>query len=197
MSVGHPVSSVQVPSEGPPQMGDGLVCEVPPDGLCLYHCFNAAVDVHAFSNGRNPRGFHPDQDRSETDRRAAVLILESVVNAANAAGDLENAHRLTLGGEAGYPGLDEVKYLAHVGNCRIDVVLEIGGDAPSREVVTYGEGKLRMAIQPCTISDGAGHESSHWRLLQSWVPLPIPLHDVGGPSATATLNDVIPGVCFF
>ena len=56
ISDGHPVPSVRVPSEGPPQLADGVVCEVPPDGFCLYQCFVAAVNAKAFMDGRNPNG---------------------------------------------------------------------------------------------------------------------------------------------
>ena len=37
---------------GEPQMPPDSVCNVPPDGLCWYHCFTAAEDAVGFGIGR-------------------------------------------------------------------------------------------------------------------------------------------------
>ncbi len=77
-------------------------------------------------------------------------------------GDRSTYERLGLEGPEGYPGLDDVRYLAAVLGGTL--VAQIG-----EAQVLLGEGPLLGHLHSRVSTDGAGHSSMHWKVFQSWV----------------------------
>ena len=104
---------------------DPSVVEVPGDGLCLYHCAVAARDAKAWALSHSPvTGLAKTACEQLEDRRRAEEFRESVISRLRAAGRAEHADRLGLPGAAGYPGEDEMPFVA--GALSGQVILQSG-----------------------------------------------------------------------
>ena len=167
LSVRHPCAERLIVAAGPPQMARDECCDVPADEYCMYHCMAAAYETEEFKRGRDNQGIVRERDRTISDDQSARCIKGEVIAAARAGGDNATADRLALPGVDGYPGMDELKYLAKVAGGQIDLVLTAADGEKS--FVTYGSGSLCFALQHCQSVDGDGHSSDHWLLLQSWM----------------------------
>ena len=93
--------------------------QVPPDGRCLYFCAAAAIHSERFL--ATPRDTDPygsglpwDPDDAEQESLQADTVMAQVISLLVRDGKLAQAQRLHLAGPAGYPGEDELPYLAEI-----------------------------------------------------------------------------------
>lgn len=91
-----------------------LVIPTPPDGLCLYHCFTAAELGSSWLRHRDASGFCQDRQLEKIHRRLAKALQRRLVYFLLAVFREHQAARLRLPGAAGYPGADELPYLAEL-----------------------------------------------------------------------------------
>ena len=89
---------------------------VPRDGLCLYHCMNAAKDLKEWVSSHNSSGIAFDKHRVDRDIKTAQSIRAAMVEAIKG-DDLETAERLAGEGVDAYPSQDEFGYVARLIDC--------------------------------------------------------------------------------
>ena len=143
------------------QLPQGVECNPPSDGLCLYHCIVAAKNVRAFMEGPNDDGVVLDPVRRARDAAAAEQIRAQVIAFASEDRDEETAARLRLPGKEGYPGTDELRYLARCLGGRILLRVDPLKAGAAWLEMSYGSGQRAAEIKWTQSIDGAGHESDH------------------------------------
>ena len=153
-----------------PQMPVGSEdCVVPADGMCLYHCCTAVRDVHVWLRGRKPSGYaeNPEQVNSDEDSARGVKreILQ-IISTRAAAGTqeakaqaAETLVRLELTSKEGYPGMDEMDYVAEFLGGQVLIQEESGVQ------IVYGQGPLVAFFRQVP-----GKDAEHWQVIQSWMP---------------------------
>ena len=146
---------------------DNLIIPVPPDGLCLYHVLVAARSIAAWLLGRDVNGWSA-AGTTQKDIKAAKQIRTKIIRLAECIGDNATAKRLRKKGSAGYPGMDEMRYFAHLVNGRIELysLMEPEAQLP---MVSYGEGDLKLQIGHEDLYNEEGQKSEHFVLLQSFI----------------------------
>lgn len=155
------------PANHPPQLtsqGPSMV-DVPSDGLCLYHCLHAAVDVQRWLRAHAANGNALNPDIAAKDRAVAGSWKKRLIEVYVTSGRDAEAERLNIEGVKGYPGMDNLDDLSHL--LGYTVVLLQGSLQ-----IRYGTGPLGIALEWTKSTDGAGHQSDHFRLRQSWLRTP-------------------------
>ncbi|CAK0891385.1 unnamed protein product [Prorocentrum cordatum] len=153
---------------GPPHVPADTVGVVPADELCLYHCCNAAADMHSWLRGRHAPGYAEDRGRVCADEARAKQLRDRIAQMARDAGDEATAARLLKTGREAHAGFDEIKYFCEVPGGQI--VVEHYEDTKHSVQSVYGNGPLRALFRLHTQSSEDGHEVDHWSCLQSWIP---------------------------
>ena len=135
--------------------------QAPADGMCLYHCGAACSDWRrgVWTHDRDTGLAHAPPLRT-MDLEQAGRMRDAVIAAAVAAGEHATAARLRQKGKRGYPGQDEMPYLASA--MKGQIVLQ-SGDV--QEV--FGNGPLVAHIAFKLVRDSAGMPSGHFVALQS------------------------------
>ncbi|MCP4192240.1 MAG: hypothetical protein GY768_16640, partial [Planctomycetaceae bacterium] len=110
LTIDHP------PFQGPPQLGDEdpHVCPAPADGNCLYYCALALRNTRKWIETHDNNGQAREPGRSHDEMVEVRAIRYLVRDRARLVGDRSAYERLGLEGPEGYPGLDDVQYLAAV-----------------------------------------------------------------------------------
>ena len=85
---------------------DVALVEIPGDGLCLYHCVVAAIDLREWARlHRLVSGFAWDFKKTrQSDVERAQDVRRCVIQNARSCGKHETAERLAQQGQAGWPG---------------------------------------------------------------------------------------------
>ena len=97
-----------------------LVISTPPDGLCLYHCIIAwELGPATWLQFRAESGFCDDEAFEEIQDKLANTLRHRLAMFLAQQGRERAAARLRLAGQAGYPGGDELPYLAELMHCTI------------------------------------------------------------------------------
>ena len=140
---------------------DPCVVQVPADGLCLYHCAVAAADASSWVRSHSPAtGLASSVAAQVEDTRRAELFRQAVIARVRVAGRAEDADRLGQAGPSGYPGEEEMAFVAD--ELSGQVVLQCG------EIQTvHGTGPLSAHFRWVLLPSGAGHFLLH----QSWLPM--------------------------
>ena len=132
--------------------------------MCLYHCFVAAKDISYWRSKTTAAG----AARSLDDRNELQLLASDVrallIARTAQAGFHREAQRLALQGAGGFP--DESN-LALIGDM-------LGGSVALSVGHTYlvkGTGPVVMHIGFVAAVDGAGHQTEHFQLYQSYLPI--------------------------
>ena len=162
---------ITIPTNAPaglPHVPVGAVGAVPADELCLYHCCNAAADLHSWLRGRRASGYAEDRVRVCADEARAKQLRDRIVQMARNAGDEATASRLLKPRQEGYPGVDEMKYFCEVLGGQI--VVEHYEDSKHSVQSVYGDGPLAAFFRLHKQSSEGGREVDHWSCLQSWIP---------------------------
>jgi hypothetical protein len=136
---------------------------VPPDGYGLYHCAVAGINPLEWLLSHDASGFPIGAARAAVDARAAEAVRGFILDVYRMAGRAEEAARLTSPGAAGYPGWYEMAVLSLW--ARGQVVVQTGDYQEA-----FGEGPLRLHILLRSVVDGAGVGTSHFELVQTWLP---------------------------
>ena len=153
---------------------------VPPDGLCMAYVAMAARDVGAWMAGRDANGWLRDAARERAEALEARRLIELVAECYESEGDAENADRLRMAGSAGYPGTDEIPYLALLLGGRIE---QVDFEHPDVPVITFGTcGPVLFRIAHQIIEDPGGSKASHWVLAKTYM---------GRPAEPVMLDDVV------
>jgi hypothetical protein len=100
------------------------------------------------------------------DTLAARSVREAVVRLVLAQGDEATATRLMLPGVEGYPGMDELQYIAQLLGGSVELRKP---SVPNFPLILYGSGPVAASILHASLADGAGHASDHFILGQSWM----------------------------
>ena len=150
------VSAFAVAPIGDPHLtnSDVALVEVPGDGLCLYHCVVAAQPCEWLG-----------METRQADVERAQDVRRRVIQNARSCGKHETGERLAQQGQAGWAGDSELKYINDI----------IGGSILLQEgslQTVASEGPLKMHINVQKVTDGAGHESAHFSIFQSWMGPP-------------------------
>ena len=152
--------------EGPPHLGPSHPCvvQVPADGFCLYHCAVAAADAAGWARTHaQTSGLAVGRAAQAEDRRRAEDFRAAVIARVRAAGRHEDADILGLPGAAGYPGEDELPFVA----------AELGGQVVLQHdelQSVHGHGSLKAHVRWVLLPGGPGQVGSgHFMLHQSWV----------------------------
>lgn len=152
---------------GRPRIADGVAYTVPPDGFCLLYCALAAQQPEEWANvGRDAHGFIQDKAAELRWKNKAFRLRSQIMTLMQKDG--LDVSRLLLPGAAGYLGDTELPYLARLLGGSIEVVPMLD---PEAGIPPFGNGPLRMRVGLSLIADGAGHETFHYVLLQSWLPV--------------------------
>ena len=137
----------------PGYAGDVLLdapAQMPPDGLCLYHCIAAAANYASYMALSAP-------DRAvlaEQLRQKAIATLREH-------GLSSQAERLSLSGSEGYPDEPDFLYIAMASGTSF----EVAGISPGY-VPHYGTSSIAARVLFTQVADGAGHVSDHFDLVQ-------------------------------
>ena len=137
---------------------------MPADDRCLYHCGVACRDLRGWWQSHDSvTGLAANKETQDRDIRAAEDVKIGVILAASQAGEEATVDRLRLAGSAGTPGQEEIVFLAkHLGG---QVVMQMG-----RNQELHGQGPRVAHLSWVLTKDGAGHQSGHFVVLQSWMP---------------------------
>jgi hypothetical protein len=122
--------------------------------------------VAGFSRDRRADGAIEDKRRELLDTLAARSVREAVVRLVLAQGDEATAMRLMLPGVEGYPGMDELQYIAQLLGGSVELRKP---SVPNSPLILYGSGPVAASILHASLADGAGHTSDHFILGQSWM----------------------------
>ena len=96
-----------------------LIIQVPPDGRCLYHCFTAWQFGPAWLRHRDAAGFSTQRREAKAYTRLAKDLKKRLIRFLYMIGNKAQALRLKQPGSAGYPGSDELQYLAELQSCTV------------------------------------------------------------------------------
>ena len=151
----------------PPQLGDAEgqpYLQVPADGMCMYYCVLACQDAQMWLlNHDSATGLNKSIPLREVDLVAAAGVRDAVVKTAADLGDVETSRRLSLPGPDGYPATEDWKYIAMM--LKGQIVMQ------TRDIQQcVGDGPLVAHLGFILSRDGAGHESGHYVVYQSWMP---------------------------
>ena len=148
---------------GQPQICQGVL-EVPADGLCLYHCYVAAINVESWLQ----LSAEAQVSKARKVREALACLVSNDCP--------DNARRLQFGeGAEAYPGIDDLPHFVNLLHKQYGVLTRIVWrcqQEPSMgHVYTPSESNapVSFVIEYCDSIDGAGHRSSHFNLVQSWL----------------------------
>ena len=97
---------------------------------------------------------------SEKSRRASAL-RSATISTLEAHGKSEQAERLKLEGEPGYPDEEDTYYLFQANRVTFDIKQQGVPYVPH-----YGHGPIQATLQCGRVYDGAGHGSMHYNLEQ-------------------------------
>ena len=136
----------------------------------------AANDLREWARLHSPvSGLAWDFKTRQADVERAQDVRRRVIQNARSCGKHETAERLAQQGQAGWPGDSEFKYINDV----------VGGIQQEGSMQTVaGEGSLKMHINVQKVTDGAGHESAHFSIFQSWM---------GPPQDAVAVSPPVPG----
>ena len=165
------------PYAGRPRLADGVICNPPSDGFCLYHLVCAARDLTAFMHERDAHGRVGDRDRQRRDEQAAYDVRNEIIALARQNDDEGTAVRLHGNGKQAEPGMDELKYIAELLGGAVELV---NTKEPLFPPIKYGKGPLVARVNHMCSVDGAGSESEHWSMLQCWMS-DVAERSVAGP----------------
>ena len=125
--------------------------QMPPDGLCLYHCLVAARDYVSYM----AMSVSERVTLAEQLRQKSIGILKEH-------GLSNQAARLGLSGSGGYPDEENFMYLAKASG----ISFEIEGSSPGC-VPHYEASPVAARVLFRKVADGAGHLSDHFDLSQA------------------------------
>jgi len=147
-----------------------LVIGTPPDGDCCFHCFTAWQLGAVWRRHRDAYGWCTKVEEAKIHTTLAKALRRRLIGLLLELGRPAEAERLELPGAAGYPGADELPYLAQLMEC---VVVEHDLQhslQPAFEHVAPVAGTPisagRIHIGYTVTQDG----SPHWVLLRSHWP---------------------------
>jgi hypothetical protein len=144
-----------------------LVIPTPPDGYCLYHCFTAWDLGSMWLQNRTAEGFCCDYKQDAIHQALARGLRRRLVRFLKQVGREEQAARLELAGPQGYPGGDELPYLAELLHYTIVEHDLMHPAQPSFVHVSHGMAPV-VEIGYRTTAEGA----PHWVLLRTQWPVP-------------------------
>ena len=98
---------------------DKLIIPVPKDGNCLYHCFTAWELGPLWMQGRNEEGDTSIREAEKIHNALAEGLKLRLITFLRTVKRDDQASRLELAGPAGYPGADELPFLAECQHCNI------------------------------------------------------------------------------
>ena len=150
--------------QGPPAMQPDEILEVPPDGDCLFHCAVTCRNVQRLrSSAQDPAGFMSER-RCEKDFAEASRRLRRICSAAAAKAGRDDVVKMLR--SARLPEGGVVWFLAQWLEGSIWVTLDgVSGEFD----VLVGEGPIACKLVLCTVVNGTGRSSPHYRLAGSWV----------------------------
>lgn len=158
-----PARATQAVAERMQVPAEHMIIPTPPDGLCLYHCFTAWELGETWMLHRNPNGFCSDGAIAKQHTRLATRLRRRLIAYLEASHRPQQAERLALPGAAGFPGGDELPYLAEL--LRINIV-EHDLQHPAQPSFTHCGGTLGAMHIGHTITERG---QPHWVLLcSSW-----------------------------
>jgi hypothetical protein len=136
----------------------------PPDGNCLFHTFNAVIDLNTYLKPcRDPSGFIQDKDAESAAEFAAHLLKARALSFMEGDDGLrKEADNIQKGVN---PGTEVVAVLCHL--------LGISVELTSKELESqyYGIGPLAARIEHGTIQiSKCNRPAEHYVLLQCWQP---------------------------
>ena len=138
------------------------IIQVPADGLCMYHCVNAASYPDWMTN-RNISGMSLDKHREKEDAAKAQALRKQVIAYLAAKGTQEAAKRLAIAGSNGRPTTDEMPHLAEMLHGNIELV-DLG--EPECPMTTYGEvGPVLFRIAHQNIAQDISYKCDLWVLI--------------------------------
>lgn len=144
--------------------GDPLQVSVLADGRCFYYAVVAARNAREWIATHDHHGNARSEDRSIGDREDADELKASIATMLREAGQAAQADELDRPGKEGYPSMDCFQYVSKLLGGQ--VVLQTGDLQ-----VVYGTGPVVAHFWHGITMDGAGHQSDHFELIQSWLPV--------------------------
>jgi len=149
---------------GPAQLteSDPAFVEVLADGRCGWYTAVAAVDVSGWRSSHAANGAPLTPEVAAADIAAANDLRDRVAGLMRADGKEEEADRLYLAGDPGYPDEETLPYLGQALGGSIVVLT-------GQYQVAYGGGPAVLLMESCVARDPAGHGAPHFRLRQSWL----------------------------
>ena len=159
------VASMQVAAAlGVPQ--GQLVIATPPDGNCLFHCITAWQLGSIWELNRDTHGFSTNPVEEKIHAGLAKALRRRLIRFLERVGRQTEADRLRLEGPAGYPGADELPYLAELMGCTI---IEHDLEHSVQPAFTHNAhgGDAAVVHIGHTVTENGG---AHWVLLRSQQP---------------------------
>ena len=166
MPTANPASAMQAVADQLQVPVEQLIIPTPPDGMCLYHCFSAWDLGDIWLQSRTEHGHCTDPIQSKIHAQLAKRLRERLVSFLSAIGRPDQANRLQQSGSRGYPGGDELPYIAELLHCTI---VEHDLQHPAMPALTHcGGGEEASVVH-------IGHTQTpqggpHWVLLRSEWP---------------------------
>ena len=136
------------------------------DGLCLYCCILASEDLASWTLTHvSVTNTAHDREVRDRDLSNAKLLRSGFVGFWTTRADRAmQPARLKEEGPEDYPEMEDLQFLARMLGSQI--VLHT-----NHTQIVYGDGPLYIHIAYASSVDGAGHNSSHYVIYQSWCEL--------------------------
>ena len=139
-----------------------LVVPTPPDGLCLYHCFTAWELKDVWMQFRRSNGFCSEPCMESLHIRLASKLRGRLIRFLRKVQRHGQADRIELNGAVGFPGSDELPFLAEL--LQLNIV-EHDLQHPAQPSFTHSGGNRGTMHIGYTLTQ---HGAPHWVLLNSW-----------------------------
>jgi hypothetical protein len=141
-------------------------CEIPADGLCMYHCFNAVRDMKTWlDQRRNTGGVALNSERERQEAQDANLLKAEVISLMESKGERKAVDDLYAGE---FSGTDVLPYICELRNLTVKYYSTVEPLAATAQY--YGKGPLTLEIEHLYSQGEDGHAAPHYRVQQCWGP---------------------------
>jgi hypothetical protein len=147
---------------GRPQLTEP--CEIPADGLCMYHCFNAAQDMQTWLNqSRSSGGVALCTEREQQEAHDANVLKSEVISLMQSNGERQAIQDIH---EGKFSGTDVLPYICELRNLTVKYHSTVEPLAAVPQY--YGQGLLTLEIEHLHSLGEDGHAAPHYRVQQYW-----------------------------
>jgi hypothetical protein len=141
-------------------------CEIPADGLCMYHCFNAVRNIQSWlEQPRSTGGVALSCERERQEVHDANVLKAEVISLMHSNGEMQAIEDLQAGK---FSGTDVLPYICAIRNLTVKYYSTVEPLAATAQY--YGKGSLVLEIEHLYSWGEDDHAAPHYRVQQCWVP---------------------------